>query len=127
MTADKYIMAQLMTPHHSLKNGSNVSCPLRYFIMSELTYFIQKNITILIFCFQGSFRSQFTDLPKYTHSMIYFGRPANLVLVRLPNPSCLLRTLTPARGISLHFPFCQAIYFALLPDTFLSRFLPDCQ
>lgn len=66
MPADKYIMAQLMAPHHSLTNGPNVSCPLRYFIMSELTYYIQKNITILIFCFQGSFRPQFTDLPKYT-------------------------------------------------------------
>ena len=66
MPADKYIMAQLMAPHHSLKNGSNVLCPLRYFIMSEVTCSVQKNITILIFCFQGSFRPQFTDLPKYT-------------------------------------------------------------
>lgn len=56
MPADKYIMAQLIAPHHSSKNGLNVSCPLRYFIMSELTCSIQKNITILIFNFQGSLR-----------------------------------------------------------------------
>ena len=61
MPADKYIMAQLIAPHHSLKNGSNVSCPLRYFIMSELTCSFQK---------------------KYHHTDIQFSRFDQAVIYR---------------------------------------------
>ena len=55
--ADKCIFAQLMTLHHP-KDVSNVfvSFKIFLFLVSKMTRLLQKNITILIFSFQGSFR-----------------------------------------------------------------------
>ena len=63
-------------PSSFQKNVLNVLCPLRYFIFlaSKMTRSIQKNITILIFNFQGSIRPTFASLPKYSTILIYFGR-----------------------------------------------------